>query len=280
MAAVETISTLDDPRAADFANLQDRQLLHAGIRRPDLPHGLFIAEGDLVVRQLLVSRFHVRAVLGTAARLEALAPELAALPDSVRILSVAPDLMNDIVGFNIHRGLLASAARAAPLRVEDLLARARAAVIAEDLTNHDNLGGLFRSVSALAPAGTPLLLSPRCTDPLYRKAIRVSMGQALQVPFATMEPWPRALSGLEERGFLPIALTPSADAVTLVEAAERVTQRGMKPALLVGSEGPGLSARALAACPVRARIPIRAGVDSLNVNVAAAVALAALVRPD
>src|SRR5262249_36257417 len=150
-----------------------------------------------------------------------------------------------------------------------MLASVRLLVVLEDLANHDNVGGIFRAVGALGGIGTAAaILSPRCCDPLYRKAIRVSMGMALRVPSARLEPWPAGLSALQEAGFTLLALTPRSDA-TPIDVLAPIA----KPALLLGAEGPGLSDAAMAMADRRVRIPIARGVDSLNVVVATGIAL-------
>jgi tRNA G18 (ribose-2'-O)-methylase SpoU len=149
------------------------------------------------------------------------------------------------------------------------VAGAHTAVVLERVANADNVGGIFRNAAAFGAAA--VLLDPATTDPLYRKAIRTSMGAALAVPFARAEPWPDALRALGDRGFATIALTPAASAPPLRAAVEAAGTRPI--ALVLGHEGDGLTAHALAACTARARIPIAAGMDSLNVASAAAVAL-------
>ncbi|MEM7622904.1 MAG: RNA methyltransferase, partial [Planctomycetota bacterium] len=179
---------------------------------------------------------------------------------------------------NIHRGFMALGRYCPPGDLDDILARAPACVICEDLANHDNVGGIFRSVRALAPEGTVVLLSPRCCDPLYRKALRVSMGNALHVPFATLDPWPAEIERVANAGFELVAMHPAADSRPISDAASK------RPAILVGAEGPGLTSRALAAVAdhsgISVRIPIDPAADSLNVGVAAAIALNSLCPRD
>jgi tRNA G18 (ribose-2'-O)-methylase SpoU len=183
----------------------------------------------------------------------------------------APDLLEEVTGFHVHRGALAAMGRLPLLEPADLLARSRRVVVLEKVNNHTNIGAIFRSAAALGMDA--VLLAPDCADPLYRRAVRVSMGTVFAVPYARLEPWPRALDLLVGHGYRRMALTPAPDAVDLralrLDPAEKV-------ALLLGSEGDGLSARAMAACDLRVRIPMAAGVDSLNVAAAAAVACYAL----
>jgi tRNA G18 (ribose-2'-O)-methylase SpoU len=288
------IDSLADPRVADYANLRDRQLRQ--LDRCDIDEGgIFIAEGELVVRQLLNSGLPIRSLLLTPQRLQAIGPALAAGLGGlhgVPIYIAQQQVMNQIVGFNIHRGILAAGQRPRPVALTDMLRRVRTLVVLETLANHDNVGGIFRAAAALAglaqdrpwhgsaaaadseaPSGAGVLLSPQCCDPLYRKSIRVSVGAALLLPFARLEPWPAGLMELKRHGFTVIALTPSADAISLDELRPGAASR---PALLLGAEGSGLTPGAMAAADLRVRIPIHAGVDSLNVVVAAGVALHAL----
>lgn len=236
--------------------------------------GGFMVEGRLVLRQLVASRFRAQSLLVLEHRLEAIEDELGALPEATPVYMVDRATMAQICGFDVHRGILCAAERGQPLCAQDVLARAQTLVVLEDLANHDNVGGIFRSLAALGgPDRSGVLLSPRCCDPLYRKAIRVSMGWALRVPFAFADDWPGVLDNLGDAGWTTVALTPGEGAVDLdtVGGIER-------PALLVGAEEPGLSDAALARASVRARIPIDPGVDSLNAMVAASIALHALKR--
>jgi len=236
---------------------------------------LFIAEGRFVVRLLLRgSRFPVESVLVTEAALESIRPDLAER-DSPPVMVASPEVMNAIVGFDIHRGCLAAGKRVPVPSARELLVEQhglRLCVCAEDLSNHDNLGGVFRSAAAFG-AGA-VLLTPRCCDPLYRKAIRVSMGHALRVPFADVPAGADGIATLKDTGFLTVALTPERGAIALEECAGRI--RAEQPArvcLLLGSEGPGLSRAMIAGADLRVRIPIAQGVDSLNAAVAGAIAM-------
>ena len=252
------VTGTDDPRLADYRNVPDPDLLRS--------RGLFIAEGRHVVRRLLTStRFRTRSLLLTPAARLGLADVLSSAP-SLPVFVVSQEAMNSVTGFNIHRGCLAAGERPAPARWEDVAAGAARLVVAEQVANADNVGGIFRNAAAFGAGG--VLLGPACADPLYRKAIRTSMGATLQAPFAAMEDWPADLSRLKALGFGLWALTPSADARPLwhEDPPARV-------ALLVGHEGEGLSEAALAAADVRARIPMAEGADSLNVATAVAVAL-------
>jgi tRNA G18 (ribose-2'-O)-methylase SpoU len=279
--------TLDDPSDSLVDDFRD---LTSADRRPDRPggRGLVIAEGVVVVRRLLESDYPPRAVLGVPARLAELADDLAGI--DVPVYSVTAETMARVVGFHLNRGVLAVADRAAPVDPLALADRARVLAVLEGVNDHENLGALFRNAAALGVDG--VLLGPRCADPLYRRSVRVSMGHVLRVPFATLPEtpaWPASLEllrggadahsagaalGADGRptGAAPgrriVALTPRAEATPLRAAG----LAGRRIAVLLGAEGPGLSGAALAAADQWVRIPMAAGVDSLNVATAAAVA--------
>jgi len=251
-----------DPRLNDYGALREPELLHG--------RGLFIAEGRLVVRRAIDGgRYRLRSVLVSEAARRSLEPELARLaPDIPVYVCRASDFL-DITGYNIHRGCLALVDRPAPLAADALLGAARTVVLLEGVTNADNVGAVFRNAAAFA-AGA-VLLTPACCDPLYRKAIRTSMAATLRVPYARIDDWPGALARVRSLGFQIVALTPREPA----EDLERFVERGRPERLLlmVGTEGEGLSAAAEADADVRVRIPIDATVDSLNLGVAAGIAL-------
>ncbi|GAB2956903.1 RNA methyltransferase [Amycolatopsis acidiphila] len=260
MAQRISVQKVDDPRVDDFRHLSTAD------RRPDRPggRGFVIAEGTVVVRRLLASDYPVRALLGVARRIEELEPELAGVDVPAYVTSA--ELMAEIVGFHLNRGVLAVADRAPRSSAGEIVARARVLAVPEGVGDHENLGALFRNAAAFGLGG--VLLGPGCSDPLYRRSVRVSMGNVLRVPFAPLEPWPAGLTSLKEKGFRVAALTPRADSVPLRELAAD----GGKIALLLGSEGPGLTEEALGAADVAVRVPMAEGVDSLNVATAAAVA--------
>ena len=257
MSPVVRISDVDDPRLRDYRNVPDPELLAT--------RGLFIAEGRLVVCRLLTSRFRARSVLLTETALQALGTSVTSLAQ-LPVFVVSQDAMNAITGFNIHRGCLALGERPAPVAWPEACRDSRTVIVLEAVANADNVGGIFRNAAALG-AGA-VLLGPSCADPLYRKAIRTSMGAALSVPFAAMADWPADLGRLRASGFRLLALTPAPDAVPLPEL--RCPPR---VALLVGHEGGGLSQAAIEQADVRVRIPMARGVDSVNVATAAAIAL-------
>jgi tRNA G18 (ribose-2'-O)-methylase SpoU len=260
---VSAVIEIDDP--ADH-RLDDFRDLSAADRRPDRPggRGLVIAEGVVVVERLLASPYPVRSLLGVRRRIEALAPLLA--PVSAPAYVASAEVMAQVVGFHLNRGVLAVADRTVPADVDSLVSRATSLAVLEGVGDHENLGSLFRNAAALGIDG--ILLGPRCSDPLYRRSVRVSMGHVLAVPFAFLPSWPEPVGRLRGQGFRVLALTPAPDAVSLREA---VREPG-RYAVLLGSEGPGLSAEAMAAADARVRIPMSGGVDSLNVATAGAVA--------
>ncbi|USN97966.1 MAG: RNA methyltransferase [Phycisphaeraceae bacterium] len=282
----------DDPRLAVFANQRDQWLrarhraaMTGGAGHPDatgtgLPGDLFIAEGDKVVRQLITSPHEMLSVMVGEHRLGHHLPFLEGLDPGVPVYAVGRGIIDSVAGFQIHRGLLACGRRVDQGTAVELARRSGVVVVLEDLANHDNVGGVFRNVRALAPprhgSDFPacVLLTPRCCDPLYRKALRVSMGNALHVPFATIEPWPGGLADLAAAGCEPLALTPAAGAVDIGAVCSHSDR---KPMLLLGTEGPGLTSESLewavrlGGCAVR--LDIEPEADSLNVAVACAVAL-------
>ncbi|HSV04644.1 MAG TPA: RNA methyltransferase [Phenylobacterium sp.] len=256
---IVAISHPDDPRIEDYRAVRERDLVGRG--------GGFIAEGLVVLEKLVAAGRHpLRSVLVASKRLEAIAGRLEALPDSTPIYAASQAVMDQIVGFPIHRGVLALGERAEPA-AGDLLAALpeRALVVGlSAIANHDNMGGLFRNAAAFG--ADAVLLDPGCCDPLYRKAIRVSVGAALTVPFARLPPAHDLLATLERAGFEVIALSP-AGAETLEEVPGAPRQ-----AALFGAEGPGLAAELLARAR-SVRIPMAHGFDSLNVATASGIVL-------
>jgi tRNA G18 (ribose-2'-O)-methylase SpoU len=236
-------------------------------RRLEAATGTFVVEGVTAIRRAASSPYPLRSLLLTRPKADALAATLE--PLDVEVYLAEPDVMRATTGFDIHRGAVAIAARRplAPLSV--LAAGTRTLVVLEGVNDHENLGAIARSASALAVGG--LVLDPTCADPLYRRCVRVSVGEVLHLPFTRAEPWPGALDTLRRAGFTVVALTPAADAEPVEAVAARC--RPGPVALLLGAEGPGLSGAALAAADHRARIPLRPGADSLNVGHAAAIAL-------
>jgi len=263
VAKVIEINDPADPRLDDFRDLSTAD------RRPDRPggRGLVIAEGVVVVERLLASPYPVRGLLGVRRRIEAL--DLSDLDVPAYVTSA--EVMASAVGFHLNRGVLAAADRAPAVSFEELAESSTRLAVLEGVGDHENLGSIFRNAAALGVDG--VLLGPGCSDPLYRRSVRVSMGHVLRVPFATTDEWPAALNMLRQKGFTVAALTPRASALQLADA----DLRGRRVAVLLGSEGPGLTEEAIAAADVAVRIPMSSGVDSLNVATAAAVAFHALL---
>ncbi len=261
------ITDPDDPRVADYRDLKagDRP---AGYARGTAP---VIVEGTVAIERLLLSPYPVRSVFGVPGRVEDLG-----LRDDVTVYVADKWVVSEVIGFRLTRGALASADRLPPADLGRLLAgpdpaASRRLAVLEGLNDHENLGSIARSAVALGVQG--LLLDPRCADPLYRRSVRVSMGHVLTLPFAVLSDWPAGLDRLHDAGYLTVALTPADDAVDLAEVDAGAHPR---TAVLLGAEGPGLTAEAQRAARVRARIPMHSGVDSLGVAAAAAVAFAAL----
>ena len=266
MAELVRVGSTDDPRLDEYRHLRDVSLR----RHLEAEHGLFIAEGEKVVRRAVEAGLTPRSFLMAERWLDGLADVLERT--TAPCLVVTEDLAERVTGFHVHRGALASLERPATPPVEEVLADARSVVVLEDIVDHTNVGAVIRSCAALGVDA--VLLSPRCADPLYRRAVKVAMGAVFAVPWTRLPRWRGGLEDLSARGFRTVALTLADDAVDLEQAvagADRV-------ALVLGSEGHGLSATWEAAADRRARIPMAAGVDSLNVAAAAAVACYVLSR--
>jgi tRNA G18 (ribose-2'-O)-methylase SpoU len=253
-----------DPRLADYVDLTD-----VAARQRREGDEFFITEGPVAIARLLQSDHHVRSVLVSLPKYERLAPLLDGLPQPVYV--AATDVLKATVGFDIHRGAVASADRRPLPALETLLRTARRIAVLEGLNDPENLGAIARSARAFGIDA--LVLDPTCIDPYYRRTVRVSMGEILFLPVARATHWKAALATIREAGFDTWALTPRQDATDLwtMPIPDRL-------ALLLGAEGPGLSAAARQAASTDVRIPIVPDVDSLNVAAAAAVAFAAIAR--
>lgn len=263
----DRIDSADDPQVADYRGVSDPELLRS--------RNLFIAEGRIVVTRLIEDgRWTVRSVLVSDAAKRVLESMLAAIAARVPILVCDAPHFLGITGYDIHRGCLALVERPPALPLEAVLAGARLAVVLEGVSNADNVGGVFRNAAAFG--ADVVMLSPTCCDPLYRKAIRTSMGATLRVPFVHLGEWPAALPRLRAAGFRLVALTPREPSEPLDAFASR--PRSPKLALLVGAEGQGLTAAVESAADDRVRIPIARGIDSLNLAVATGIALEHLTR--
>jgi tRNA G18 (ribose-2'-O)-methylase SpoU len=256
------VAEIDDPRLA----------LYRGVRDPDLlrAHGAFVAEGRLIVGRLLAqSRFRARSVLVTPAAHASLGSILRSAGCPVYLAD--SDVIQHVIGFDLHRGCLAIGDRGEPKVLDEVVASGGPLVVLEAVGNPDNIGGVFRNAAAFGASG--VVLSPGCSDPLYRKSIRTSMGATLVVPFAVAPEWPATVSRLRDDGWTVVALTPAEDASDVRSVGALSDSR---VALLLGHEGSGLSAEAQQLASLRARIPITSAVDSLNLASAAAIGLFAI----
>jgi tRNA G18 (ribose-2'-O)-methylase SpoU len=266
--AAELVADPADPRLADYVGLTDVALRS----RHEPEAGLYLAESDKVIRRALDAGHRPRSLLLAERWLE----PLAGLVDRVAaagapVYTGAPEVIEAITGFHVHRGAIAAMHRPPLAPVRDVVAGARRVVVLEDVVDHTNVGAVVRSAAAIG--ADAVLVTPRCADPLYRRAVRVSMGTVFQVPWTRIAPWPAAVDELRGLGFTVAALTLTPDAVDLDAFAADPPER---LALVLGTEGDGLSAGATRRADVAVRIPMAGGVDSLNVAAAAAVALWAL----
>jgi tRNA G18 (ribose-2'-O)-methylase SpoU len=265
--SVERIECAKDARAAAYRDLGDGELLRE--------HGLFVAEGRLVVRRVIAdARYTIESLLLNDAALRDLAPSVASLPASIPVLVCGTHDFAALTGFNIHRGCLALVHRPRPTPVAALVDAASTLVVLDGVANADNVGGVFRNAAAFGVDGA--VLSPTTCDPLYRKAVRTSMAAVLQLPFAraSEEEWPAAFEAMRSRGFTIVALTPREPSEPLDAFAAR--SRPPRVALVVGTEGVGVTPSIEAAADARVRIPTSGAVDSLNLAVAVGIALYAL----
>jgi tRNA G18 (ribose-2'-O)-methylase SpoU len=261
------VERIADPRLDDYRNVADPEL----VRR----RGMFVAEGRLVVQRLLESGHRVVSLLLNDAAYSSLRDRLDRIPE-VPIYVCSTDELASIVGFKLHRGCLALAARPADRAPADVVNGADLILALEGVTDADNVGSAFRNAAAFG-AGA-VLLNPACCDPLYRKAIRTSMGSVLQVPYARMSAWPAELSMLRAQGFTVVAMTLKRHAIDLQSVARRKSRQRM--ALVIGGEGSGLTPEAESLADVLVRIPISAAVDSLNLATAAGIALHYFSNPE
>lgn len=257
--STHVVTDVGDPRLADYRSLTDVALR----RRTEPEQGLFIAEGELVIRRAVAAGYRLRSVLLAPRWLSSLAGVL----DGVEVYVGDEPLLREVTGFHVHRGALSSVERRPVPDVGTVVAGARRIAVLEDVNTHTNVGAIFRAAVALGVDA--VLLSPACADPLYRRSVRVSMGAVFAVPYARAEPWPGSLKALRDNGFRLLALSPyggtDIDAVATDEPL----------AVVLGAEGPGLSEQTLRIAE-SVRIPMAHGVDSLNVAAAAAVAFYAL----
>ncbi len=260
MATLTPITDAADPRLADYRDLRDVELR----KHVESEHGLFLAEGEKVVRRAVEAGLTTRSFLMAERWLDGLDDVLATTDAPCFVLTEA--LAEEVTGFHVHRGALASLERRALPTVEEVLAGARSVLVLEDIVDHTNVGAIFRSGAALG--FDAVLLAPRCADPLYRRAIKVGMGAVFTMPWTRLPDWYDALPALTDAGFTTVALTLAPDAVPVEDAVAGVDRL----ALVLGSEGHGLSSRWEQSADRRAIIPMREGIDSLNVAAATAVA--------
>jgi tRNA G18 (ribose-2'-O)-methylase SpoU len=260
-----------DPRLADYVGLTDVHLR----RSLEAQHGLFVAEGEKVIRRAIGAGYRLRSIL--VAR-----PKLATVADLAEgseapVYVVPATVAEQVAGYQVHRGALAAMHRRPLPPVAEVLAAAARIVVLEDIVDHTNVGAIFRCAAALGVDA--IILSPRCADPLYRRAVKVSMGAVFAIPYARLTDWHGGLAELRAAGFRLLALTPDQSA-TPIEQAEA----GQRAGLMLGTEGDGLSSHWLSEADEAVCIPMSAsamaaGVDSLNVVAAAAIACQALAGP-
>jgi tRNA G18 (ribose-2'-O)-methylase SpoU len=259
------ITAAEDARIADYVGLRDPD--H---RRRLEGDEFFVAEGVNVILRLLQSRYPLRSILLTPRRYERMADELQAVTCPIYVAE--REVLASVAGFDLHRGAVASAQRLAPPSLDDVLAASRTIAVLEGLNDSENLGAIARSARGLGIDA--LVLDPACHDPFYRRTVRVSMGEVLFLPIARCTSWPADLERIAAAGFRLLALTPAASAVSIHGLTRHTDER---VAVVLGAEGPGLSDAVLRRSE-RIRIPLRDGVDSLNVGHAAAIAFDAVSR--
>jgi tRNA G18 (ribose-2'-O)-methylase SpoU len=260
MADLIQIDDPDDPRLADYRDLRDVELR----KHLEAEHGLFLAEGEKVVRRAVEAGFTPRSFLMAPRWLDGLADVLGTTSAPCFVLSEA--LAEQVTGFHVHRGALASLERRPLPSLAEVLDGARSVLVLEDIVDHTNVGAIFRSGAALG--FDAVLLSPRCADPLYRRSVKVAMGAVFSTPWTRLPDWYDAMAALADAGFTTVALTLADDATPIEDAVAGVDRL----ALVLGSEGHGLSSRWDQSAARRAIIPMREGIDSLNVAAATAVA--------
>ena len=279
----ELVRDAGDPRLADYVRLTDVQLRTS----LEAAQGLFIAEGSKVIGRAVAAGYPVRSVLVGERRVG----DLETLPTGEAPVYVVPDEVAErVTGYRVHRGALASLCRKPLPDAAELAVAARTVVVLEDLVDHGNVGAIFRCAAALGVDA--VILSPRCADPLYRRAVKVSMGAVFAIPYARMTDWYGGLAELRDAGFRLLALTPDETAAPIGAAVHGETGGGgetgesgrisQRIALMLGTEGDGLSSRWRHEADQAVRIPMHpgalaAGVDSLNVVAAAAIACHTLV---
>jgi tRNA G18 (ribose-2'-O)-methylase SpoU len=251
-----------------YRGISDRELLRT--------HGLFVAEGRLVVRRVIENgTYRVRSLLVNDAARRDLAALIECLPPEVPVILARTSAFRDLTGFNIHRGCLALVEHPPARAIDDVLVRDGPVVMLEGVSNADNVGGIFRNAAAFGAAG--VILDEQSCDPFYRKAVRTSMAAVLTVPFARAVGWHDALIRVRGAGLFLSALTPRVTATPIADFTAALG--GRRVALVVGAEGAGLSDATLGIADAAVRIPLAQGVDSINVSIAAGIALYLLNSP-
>ncbi|MGH3312626.1 MAG: TrmH family RNA methyltransferase [Streptomyces sp.] len=269
MAPLITVEDPDDARLGDYTGLTDVELR----RRREPEEGLFIAEGEKVIRRAAEAGYVMRSMLLSAKWADVMRDVIDGVQAPAYLVST--ELAERVTGYHVHRGALAAMERKPLPRPDTLLEGARRVAVFEDIVDHANLGAAFRNAAGLGVDA--VLLSPRCADPLYRRSVKVSMGAVFAVPWTRLEAWPADVEMLSGAGFTTAALCLSEQSITIDELAAR---RCGKLALMFGTEGGGLTPGALRAADEHVRIDMAAGVDSLNVAAASAVAFyATRARP-
>ena len=268
MAHIVQLSATDSA-LRDYTDLTDVALRK--VREP--AEGIYIAESPKVIRRAIAAGHIPRSALVLPEKAEEVSRAL--VDDDCPIYVGSPEILEKMAGFHLHRGALASFERPALPAVADVLHEARTVVICEDIVDHTNVGAIFRAVAGMG--ADAVLITPRCADPLYRRSIRVSMGAVFSVPWTRTLDWTTTRDTLHEFGFHIAALALTEESVTLAEFARRRPER---VALVLGTEGDGISAEAMTAADSVVRIPMQSGIDSLNVASASAVALYALCTDD
>ncbi len=259
MADLIEVADPSDSRLADFTNLRDVQLR----TQLEADRGIYLAEGEKVIRRALVAGHEPKSFLLAPRWLDPLAEVLAATDAPVYVLSEAA--IEKLTGFHVHRGAIGAIYRPGPKSAEQVLAGANRVLVAEDLVDHTNIGAVMRNVAALG--FDAVLLSPRCADPLYRRSIKVAMGAVFSLPWARIDDWYGLPKLLADHGFTSYAMTLAEDSVAIDAVVP-----APKVAVIVGSEGPGLSEHWQREADVRVKIPMAAGIDSLNVAASTAIA--------
>lgn len=260
MAELIEVTDSQDPRLAEYQQLRDVQLRQS----LETEHGLFLAEGEKVIRRAVTAGFRPRSFMLSPRWLEGLNDVLEKSEAPCYVVSEA--LAEKVTGFHVHRGALASLTRSQLPTIGEVLSGATTVIVCEDIVDHTNVGAIFRSAAALGVDA--ILISPRCADPFYRRSIKVSMGAVFSMPWTRLVDWHNALPDIAELGFTTVAMTLAKDSTSLEEATEGID----KVALVMGGEGHGLSPRWESSAQRRARIEMAPGIDSLNVAAATAVA--------